>query len=471
MNILIVDDEKPIRELCADFLARLGHATRTAEDAETAIAQTSREACDLALLDICMPGMDGLTLLRRLREAADAPSVIMITGHGTMDMAIHALRLGASDFLRKPINLLELEAAVLRCESLRRCSRTSSVRRKGEAVRGAGCAGTPAEFVGQSEATREAVRQIRLAAESGCQNLLLYGETGTGKEVAARMFYQLRCGTERPFVAVNCPALPDHLFESELLGHIRGAFTGAFSDRPGAFELADGGVLFLDEVADLSMAHQAKLLRVLETRLVQRIGERRERQVSVAVVAASNRSLEKCVEDGLFRADLFFRLNSFSVTLQPLRSRLADLEPLACHFLAEYARRVGLPAPEISAEAIRLLQRMSFPGNARELRNMIERAGILARGGPILPEHVCCGSLATSKAAFGVPESAARPAPSCAAAGEATSSRENPLLPPEADVTLEALRRCGWNRRKAAQHLQISYEALRWRIRKYALSE
>jgi DNA-binding NtrC family response regulator len=470
LRILIVDDEASIRTSLGRFLGRLGHEVAEAESAEAALRVLRGDDIDLLLLDLRLPGQDGLAFFRELRESHPHLGIIIVSGHGTLDTAIEAMRLGALDFLKKPAELLELEAAIGRSGRLLR-AQAEGRRLRGalRAIQRGNEPGAAAEgFVGTSAATEHARRELARAAASPCDTLLLGGPTGTGKEVAARLFHALRHGPDSPFIAVNCPALPEALVESELFGHVRGAFTGATEERLGAFELAHGGTLFLDEIADLAPAAQAKLLRVLETRLVRRIGGHRERAVEVAVVAASNRPLEECVADGTLRQDLLYRLNAVEIRLLPLRERPEDILPLAEHFAAAAARRAGRDAPELTVAAQNHLRDYSFPGNVRELRNLVERA-VLFRSGPE-PRAIDADDLAlpSVRADGHIPGDAAAPAPEISPEPEPLT-RQAREAETEAREALDTLAETGWNRRETARRLGITYEALRWRIRKYGL--
>lgn len=451
IQIIIVDDESAIQVSLSRFLVKLGYKVHTCSSAEEALGLLEDKHPDIMLLDIRMPDMDGLTLLGKLRKEWPDMAVIMITGHGTMDSAIESLRLGASDFLRKPIRLTELEAALDRCSS-----RFYSMRRHDNSKSIFSTSKSPEQrYIGISEMTKNVRAQVKLAAESGCQSLLISGETGTGKEIVADLFHILRYSEKAPFIAVNCPALPESLVESELMGHTKGAFTGATADRLGAFELANGGVLFLDEISDLSFASQAKLLRILETRKVRKIGGSEEKMVDVSIVAATNKRLDQCVRDKTFRDDLFFRLNVFEIIIHPLRKRMEDVIPLAEHFVSEYCVRVGLPMSLISEDAKNALLDYSYPGNVRELRNIIERAIILSNKKPISKKHlvfsdnILASTAMKHKLEFNAP----------------------PALLDEIEEILAVLRECGWNKSKAARRLGISYDALRWRIKKFGVSE
>ena len=450
MDIAIIDDEEVMRESLRDFLARQGHRMREYPDGASAVAAFARNPPDLALLDIRMPGQDGLSVLRSLRADHPELPVIMMSGHGTMDAAIEALRNGAADFLRKPVKYPELLAAL---ERTRRLMEVEGDRNRLRAALGRSQGPADSGFLGQGAACREVLSFLEAASHAAFDSVLITGETGSGKDVVARELHRRMRGNEAPFVAVNCPALPETLVESELFGHMKGAFTGADSDRPGAFEMADGGTLFLDELGDLSAGAQSKLLRALETRQVRRLGGRKDIVLNVTVIAATNQDLELMVKDGAFRRDLLYRLNTFQLALPPLRRRSEDIPQLAEHFLTLFAARRHFERAAIAPAAMAALCAYPFPGNVRELRNILERAVMLSRDGAIGVELL---SLPQVAAPDGDGDARAQ-----AVAGDL----------PEAAATRAALNHHRWNRRAAAKALKISYEALRWRIDKYGLME
>ncbi|MBF0397426.1 MAG: sigma-54-dependent Fis family transcriptional regulator [Desulfobacterales bacterium] len=446
IEILIIDDEEIICESLSDFLQKMGHSVQCCNCAEEAIEITKNKEFDVIFIDIRLPKMDGITLLKKFNDLPFNPSIIIITGHGTMDMAIQALRLGASDFLKKPIKFYDLEAALERSLRLLRFSH-EKIRLK--ATIDAICARSISDFIiGESKAIIELRENIKLAANSKVKNIIILGETGTGKEVAARALHNLSYGHLSPFFALNCPAIPESLMESELFGHHKGAFTGAVSDRLGAFELAHGGTLFLDEISDLNLNTQAKLLRVLETRSFRRVGSSRERNVDVSVIAASNSNLIKLMEKGKFRSDLYFRLNIFHIEIPPLRERKADIIPLSNHFLINFCKSKKINV-KLSLKAKEKLYNYHFPGNVRELKNIIERAIILSDGANILKEHIIILSDHNETIACNI---------------------KNNTLPKEGQAILDVLKKNRWNRIKSAKELNISYEKLRWLIKKYNLT-
>ncbi|HVR42579.1 MAG TPA: sigma-54 dependent transcriptional regulator [Thermoanaerobaculia bacterium] len=381
-RILIIDDEPSIRDTLRDILVDEGHRCTLAESAEEGLAAYAKEDFDLILLDVWLPGMDGLALLERFRSAGSMPPVIVISGHGSVETAVRATRLGAYDFLEKPLSLERVLLTVghaLADRALRQQVRDLRRTPQSDEI-----------LIGESEAVQQLEQQVRNASRSGAR-VLLTGENGSGKEVVARMLHRDSPRADHPFIAVNCAAIPDELIESELFGHQRGAFTGANEDRKGKFELADGGTLLLDEVGDMSLRTQAKVLRVLETQQFQRVGGQQTIEVDVRVVAATNKELEDEIAAHRFREDLYFRLNVIPIRVPPLRERGRDVLLLADHFLRRFAAETGQRPKRLGADAERKLLAYSWPGNVRELRNLMERLTILAPGETVDPDALVLG--------------------------------------------------------------------------------
>jgi len=380
-KILIVDDEQSIRSTLAKILEDEGHRTALADSGEEGLAQFARDEFDLIVLDLWLPGVDGMTVLERLRSAG-APPVIVISGHGNIDTAVRATRLGAYDFLEKP---LSLERVILTI------NHALSDRKLRDQVRDLRREVFEELLVGESEAMRALEDHVRSAAPSNSR-VLITGENGSGKEIVARTLHRLSHRAEQPFVDVNCAAIPEELIESELFGHRKGAFTGAIDERKGKFELADGGTLFLDEVGDMSVRTQAKVLRVLQEQTFQKVGGQQAITVDVRVIAATNKDLEAEIARGTFRDDLYYRLNVIPIAVPPLRSRGNDIVLLAEHFLRRFAAETGTPRKKLSSGAASKLRAYHWPGNVRELRNVIERLAILLRGDTIEAEDVQLGT-------------------------------------------------------------------------------
>lgn len=452
MRILLADDEDIIHKTLAEYIKDLGHEVESVKDGKSALKAVELGEYNLAFVDIRMPGMDGLSLLAKIQEIRQDISVVIITAHGNMEAAVQALRFGAMDFLTKPIELLEIDAVLekkvhldalwlerqhLR-DTIRGIQSSENLREKNR------------RFVGVSQATQKLHEEIQQAVESGCDTILITGETGTGKEVVAREIHFRVSSDESPFIAVSCPALPDSLTESELFGHERGSFTGATSGRAGHFELADGGTLFLDEVGDLSPSAQAKLLRVLETRTLTRIGSSKEVKINVRVISATNSNLDDLVNSGKFRQDLLYRLNVYNIHILPLRERREDIIPLAEHFLSVYAKPRKIKFSGFSKEAKAILLKYDYPGNARELRNIVERAAILCKSGEIGVQHL---SIKINK----------------------IEDLEQEILKNEDDqeerkIILNALEENKWNRKKTALALDMPYSTLRYKIQRFGIS-
>jgi DNA-binding NtrC family response regulator len=391
--------------------------------------------------------MDGLTLLQKLKETGRPPIVLLVTGHGTVETAVEAMRHGAFDYLTKPVDTTRLQ--VLLEKSIEQESLSREVNLLRHQLRQKGSFG---QMVGQSRGMQEVYRWVELAATSTAP-VLVYGESGTGKELVARTIHELSNRRNKPFVAINCAAIPETLIESELFGHERGAFTGATERRLGCFELTDGGTLFLDEIAEMDPNTQAKLLRVLQEGSFRRVGSgKNEIQVDVRVVAATNQVPSEAITNGKLREDLFYRLNVFSIHLPPLRDRREDIPLLARTFIEDFNRQDNRQVRGLSGEAEKELERYHWPGNVRELRNVVQRAVVLSGSGLIGVEHLPDNVLR-----------AAAPAPA-AAAGSVTPIREM-----ERDMILRALEETGQDKRRAAQLLGISLKTLYNKLAKYGI--
>ncbi|HKP00716.1 MAG TPA: sigma-54 dependent transcriptional regulator [Nitrospiraceae bacterium] len=367
-SILIVDDEEPILTSLSDILRDEGYDVAVAKNGVDALRAYTMDPPDLMLLDIWMPEMDGMETLRRVRELAPTAQVMMMSGHGSIETAVKAIKLGAYDYIEKPLSLENVTLRVkhaldqYRLEQENRTLRTT-VQRK-------------FELVGQSPAMQQ-LRQLIQTAGPTNSRVLIGGENGTGKELVARAIHMQSARANRPFVAVNCAAIPETLIESELFGHEKGSFSGATSMKRGQFEQADSGTLFLDEIADMSLNTQAKVLRALQEQQFTRVGGTKLLKVDVRVLAASNKNLLKEIEKGTFRDDLFYRLNVVPIIVPPLRERREDIPLLIRHFMRVHAEEQGLRMKEVSPEAMAVYQQYDWPGNIRELRNLIERLMIM----------------------------------------------------------------------------------------------
>ncbi|MGE0605715.1 MAG: sigma-54-dependent transcriptional regulator [Pirellulales bacterium] len=364
IDLLFVDDDTEFRSVAARRFLKRGFNVQEAADGQEALAIAGRRVFDVAILDLRMPGMSGLEVLEKLRAAQPECEAIILTGEGTVETAVQAMKLGACDYLTKPFSLAELEIVVRKAFDRRKLSK-ENMQLKAALSRSQ----SKREMVGRSAAIREVFRLIERAGPTD-KAILIQGESGTGKELVARALHRASARPDTPLVVINCAALPETLLESELFGYEKGAFTGAVAAKPGLFEVADGGTLFIDEIGELPGSLQAKLLRVLEDGSMRRIGSLKERRVHVRLLAATNRNLADEVKAGRFREDLFYRINVMAVELPPLRSRASDIPLLVEHFLGDGWR--------IDADALRALERQPWPGNVRQLINTLDRAKILA---------------------------------------------------------------------------------------------
>jgi two-component system nitrogen regulation response regulator NtrX len=375
-SILVVDDERGIREQLEEILHDEGFAATSVGSGEDALTALARELYDLVLLDILLPGMDGLEVLRQMRAAGHRTPVVVISGHAGAEMAVRAVRLGAADFMEKPLALERVLVTVRNTLAAARLELRLAAEHEEEPT-----------LTGISPAVSELRRQILLAAPTDSR-VLITGPNGSGKEVVASLLHRNSRRAAGPFVALNCAAIPAELIESELFGHLKGAFTGAVEAKRGKFELADGGTLFLDEIGDMSLLTQAKVLRVLQESRFTRLGGAQEVRVDVRVIAATNKDLEQEIAAARFRQDLFFRLNVIPLAVPPLAQRRDDIPLLVEESLRQYSRRTGLPPKRVSAEAMRMLQAHDWPGNVREIRNVVERLMIMVPEDEILPQHL-----------------------------------------------------------------------------------
>ncbi|MGE5812954.1 MAG: sigma-54-dependent transcriptional regulator [Acidobacteriota bacterium] len=369
--ILIVDDEAGVRSALSGVLSDEGYEVETVASGEACLDRLARGAADVIVLDIWLPGMDGLATLARLRERRVDAEVIMISGHGNIESAVRAIKMGAFDFVEKP---LSLDKTVL---VVRNALRQRQLEAENRALRAT--VDKRLTMVGESYLMAQLREQVAMAAPTNGR-VLIYGENGTGKELVARSIHSMSRRRHGPFVEVNCAAIPEELIESELFGHVKGSFTGAVSDRRGKFELADGGTLFLDEIGDMSLKTQAKVLRVLQEQTVERVGGSASLRVDVRVLAATNKELPAEIRAGHFREDLYFRLNVIPIFVPPLRDRDQDVPLLANHFMAELASEYGRRAKRFDAGAMAGLLAYNWPGNVRELRNVVERLIIMVPG-------------------------------------------------------------------------------------------
>jgi two-component system nitrogen regulation response regulator NtrX len=370
-TILIVDDEPGVRSALIGVLQDEGYEVEAVPSGEACLDRVTRDDVDLVLLDVWLPGIDGLETLKRLRERQVDAQVVLISGHGNIESAVRAIKLGAFDFVEKPLSLEKTVNVIANALRQRRLeAENRALRARVDRAQ---------SMIGQSDAMRQLREQVAMAAPTNGR-VLIYGENGTGKELVARTVHALSRRAAGAFVEVNCAAIPEELIESELFGHVRGAFTGAVADRRGKFEAADGGTMFLDEIGDMSLKTQAKVLRVLQEQTLEALGGRAPIKIDARVLAATNKDLQGEIRAGRFREDLYFRLNVIPVFVPALRDRAEDIPLLADHFMAEFAREYGRRVKSFDLAATAVLQRYPWPGNVRELRNVIERLMIMVPG-------------------------------------------------------------------------------------------
>ncbi|MBP7262544.1 MAG: sigma-54-dependent Fis family transcriptional regulator [Spirochaetia bacterium] len=444
MRVLVADDEPRLLDSIKDFLGAEGIDVGTAPDGSAARSLVSEEAWDAAVLDIRMPGMDGLALLAWIKEAGYSLPVIMMSAHGDVRDAVEAMRLGACDYLVKPFDPDELVMRLRKAVRERRLLADREASRRPDSE--------PTRLIGHSPAIQEALRLVDRAAPTPA-TVLVSGESGTGKEVLARLIHE-RSGRQGAFVAVNLGAVPETLMESELFGYEKGAFTGASERKQGLFELADGGTLFLDEIGEMPLAMQIKILRAIQERKVTRLGGVKGLPVDARIVAATNRDLEAMVRDGLFREDLYYRVNVVRIRLPPLRERPGDARALAEHFVVSLGPRMGRRGMRLSAEALKAIEAYPFPGNVRELSNLVERALILADGDELTPADFQFGH------ASDVRTSRDSDTP-------AGTEEPLPLAEIEKRAILAALRRNGGKREATATELGITRRTLFNKLNEY----
>jgi DNA-binding NtrC family response regulator len=447
-RILIVDDEAIVAETLSEMLQGWGYETAVAQDGEAGLAAVEEFYPQVVVSDVYMPNLDGFGLLRGVRELHPETAVILLTGQGTVEMAVRAIQEeGAFHYFEKPIDFPKLRFVVERAVEFAEARRENVALRRQLRDRGAF-----GELVGTSDPMRQIYALIEQVAPSSA-SVLITGESGTGKELVARTIHNLSPRKNAGFVAINCSAIPETLMESELFGHERGAFTGAATRRLGCFEIANGGTLLLDEISEMPVALQAKLLRVLEDRKIRRLGGSNEVPVDVRVLAATNREPGEAVSEGTFREDLLYRLNVIAIDLPPLRQRKEDIPLLAQHLVAQLAERHQRPARFLSAAAVEALQSHTWPGNVRELRNIIERAVIICSGETIERHHLAPYPL----------EQRAR----ARSEDTVTLPVGTPIEEVERRMILRTLQKTENNKTRAAELLQISLKTLHNKLRLY----
>ena len=470
-TVLIVEDEPKMLRLLELNLSDGGYTTRSAASAEAALSLLRQESVDLVLTDLRLPGMDGLEFLQAAKRVNAALPVVVMTAYGTVETAVEAMKAGASDYVLKPFSLEEIKLII------RKELDVHHLREENRSLREA--LGRRYEFkniVARSPKMQEVLATVERVAPTN-STVLLGGESGVGKDLIARALHQHSRRASGPFVKINCTAIPENLLESELFGYEKGAFTGAVASKPGKFELADKGTVFLDEIGDVPGAIQVKLLRVLQEREFERLGGTKTLKVDVRLVAATNRDLRAALEQGTFREDLYYRLNVVPISIAPLRERKEDIPYLVDHFVARFAREAGKPIEGITPAAMKLLTAFHWPGNVRELENIIERAVALFAG-----RVIDVGDIQLDVSPWQPPQAdlalATGPAAGANPAGPNASGAAPPFLPDgmtleqyEDEIIREAVRRAGGNKSQAARLLGLSRNALRYRLSKMGVPD
>ena len=443
-KVLVIDDDESMRVACRQALEINGFSAATAGNGEQAFERLRQESFDAALLDLRMPGMPGLEVLRRLKHESSNTAIIIMTGYATIESAVQAVKLGAYDYLPKPFTPEALIAMVARAvQSARRALENACIGQEIDRKM------LSQALIGRSEAMGQVIRLINKAAPVD-STVLITGETGVGKEVVARAIHRLSHRSNRSFVTVDCGSLIESLFESELFGHIKGSFSGAVENTIGKIELADSGTLFLDEIANITINMQARLLRAVQEREISRVGSSTKKRINVRIISATNRDLQKAVREGKFREDLYYRFNVIHIPVPPLRERLEDIPALAEYYLKKLAFEKGRPLLSLSDEAMRFLKRRDWPGNVRELINALEYGVVTCEGKTIEMRDLPC-------------EDGDSPGPGRSALGSLARAEQNEII--------NALERFRGNKSKAAEQLGINRKTLREKMQKYGLEK
>lgn len=449
-KILVADDELSMRQFLEILLKKEGHEVVCAADGQEALSRFGAEGFDLLISDIKMPKVDGLDLLRKVKEQRPTLAVIMVTAYASPEDAIAAMKAGAFDYLTKPFKLEEIKSVI-----------QNALEHTAGQVKAEAPAGIFNNLVGHSSKMVQIYNLIRQVGSTKT-NVLISGESGTGKELVARAIHQQSSRAGKAFVTINCSAIPENLMESELFGHVKGAFTGAVASKKGLFEIAHGGTVFLDEIGDLSPFIQVKLLRVIQEREFMRVGETQTISVDVRIISATNKNLEQEVMQGRFREDLFYRLNVVHLHLPPLRERREDIPLLAQYFLEKYSQNQGKNVRSISSYALDTLMNYNFPGNVRELENIIERSAALESSNIILPESLVLSEYKK--------EGAPKEGPSFRLTADGLDL-EKEMDQLEKEIIQQALQMSNGVIKKAAELLQLSFRSMRWKIQKHGLKD
>ena len=447
-NILVVDDEESMRDTCLQTLSRKGYNVDTAEDGSIGIDMLKEKSYDVVILDLKMPGLNGLEVLKIIKQDNPDIVVIVITGHATIESAVEAMKQGAYDFIPKPFTPESLRMIVQRALSTRELTLENLLLRS-ELKLGLG-----SEIVIGSDDSMKAVEQLVRKVGPTDTTVLITGESGTGKEVIARAIHKCSTRNDKSFVAVDCSSLVESLFESELFGHVKGSFTGAVETKYGRFELANGGTLFFDEIGNVSLNIQAKLLRVLQEREIIKVGSSQVVKVDVRIIAATNKDLLESVKDGTFREDLFYRLSVVPITMPPLRERKSDIPILTKHFLDKYNRKRGKSIKGVSQKAMQALVEYDWPGNVRELENAIERAIVLTENEMIQPSDLLYYGLTTD---------------SVSDAKDSSEDKVKRLVDMEKEYIIKALHKFNGHKGNTAESLGIDRKTLRLKMKAYGI--
>ncbi|MFH1860996.1 MAG: sigma-54 dependent transcriptional regulator [bacterium] len=445
-TVFVIDDEEKMCEVLQIMLNEEGHEVVTFNNPIEAINRLKMRSCDLVITDIRMPQMNGMDVLKTIREIDHNLPIVIITAYGTVKQAVTAIKEYAYDYILKPFEMNEIKAVVAKAIQMQRLVKENEFLRDELKTRY-----NFGNIIGESKRMKDMYELIKQVAMSK-STVLIYGESGTGKELIASAIHYNSNRKDRAFVKVNCAAIPDELLESELFGHTKGAFTGAYTDRVGRFEVADSGTLFLDEVGDMSLTLQAKILRVLQNGEFERVGEIKTKKVDVRIIAATNKDLEEEIEKKAFREDLYYRLNVIPIFSPPLRDRKEDISLLVQHFLHKFNNETGKNVRDIEPSDMKLLMEYDWPGNVRELENCIERVGVLAKGNTVLSEYLSIlPQLKKKKIGMEFPKGGIS------------------LEEVEKELILDTMEMTNWNQIKAAELLKIGRDALRYRLQKFGI--
>ena len=455
IRVLILDDEKHFTEELAEFLELSGHIVYEANTVADGMAMLDKNPVDLLILDIRLPGADGLDILKKVKSERPMLEVIIVSGHGDMETVIKAMRLGAFDYLRKPFRDIDIQLAIERSQKfLILQQKLKTAEEKNSLISKSMEEQINRQFIGVSSAIQRILEQAMMAAQYPDTNVLITGESGTGKENIARIIHFGSSRKKNLFCAVNSSAITDSLLESEFFGHKKGSFTGAISDKKGFFEISDEGTLFLDEIADMPLNLQSKILRSIEEKVITRVGDTTPIKTNFRIISATNYSLDSMVKEKRFRLDLLHRLNTLQIHIPPLRERTEDIKPLIESFVSEFAQKMNKPCPGISKSIVDELSHYNFPGNVRELRNMVERAIIFSKGDKLNIDDFNV---------YARPSSPPNPPP-------IQTQSLSDLQVKEKQFILDTLKECHFNQTEAANQLGISRDALIRKMKKYAIT-